>query len=211
MLAGLLLILLPLVLGYLVPVHDPRLLAWIERGVSLSVYIILGLMGVGLTGLDDLGQQMARMGGQAALLFLIITPLNLAALGWLSQRSRLHGTSETATDMAAPTGTLVALRGSLQLAGVVVLGVMLGLLADAFGSHSLAAHAERLAEWVLYALLALIGCQLRNSGLPLRQILLNRQGLAIASTVAASSLLAGLLVAPLLDLRWNEGLAMAAG
>ena len=64
---------------------------------------------------------------------------------------------------------------------------------------------------MLYLLLVLIGCQLRNSGMPLKQILLNRLGLAIAVTLAVSSLLAGLVAAPLLSLSWNEGLAMASG
>lgn len=210
MFSGLLLILLPLILGYLVPVRQPRLQETINRGVNASVYAILGLMGISLTGLDNLSEELARMGGQAALLFLIITPVNLLALWWLSQRSRLHaGQSKAVAN--APTSKLAALQGSLQLAGVVVLGVLLGVVASRLGWEAAPAHAERLAEWVLYALLALIGCQLRNSGMPLRQILLNRHGLAIASTVAASSLAAGLLAAPLLDLRWNEGLAMAAG
>ncbi|SHF23600.1 Uncharacterized membrane protein YbjE, DUF340 family [Modicisalibacter ilicicola DSM 19980] len=210
MLAGLLLILLPLILGYLVPVHDDRVLGVINRGVNLSVYVILGLMGVSLTGLDNLGGQLARMGGQALLLFLIITPINLLALGWLSRRSRLRaGHSPVVAD--APTSKLAAMLGSLALAGVVALGVVAGVVLGSLGWESVAALAEQLAEWVLYVLLALIGCQLRNSGMSLRQILLNRHGLAIAMTVAASSLSAGLLAAPLLDLRWNEGLAMAAG
>ncbi|MGC3874538.1 lysine exporter LysO family protein [Halomonas sp. GXIMD04776] len=210
MLAGLLLILLPLILGYLVPVRDKRVLALINHGVNLSVYVILALMGISLTGLDNLGGQLTRMGGQALLLFAIITPINLAALWWLSRRSRLRaGTSPVVKD--APTSKLAAMAGSLALAGVVALGVVVGVLLGSLGWTSVAALAEQLAEWVLYVLLALIGCQLRNSGMSLKQILLNRHGLAIAITVAASSLIAGLLAAPLLDLRWNEGLAMAAG
>ncbi len=210
MFAGLLLILLPLILGYLVPVRHERVLALINQGVNLSVYAILALMGVSLTGLDDLAGQLARMGGQATLLFAVITPLNLAALWWLSRRSRLRaGTSPVVKD--APTSKLAAMQGSLSLAGVVVLGVIAGWGLGRIGWHGAPAIAEWLAEWVLYALLALIGCQLRNSGMPLKQILLNRHGLAIATTVAVSSLIAGLLAAPLLELRWNEGLAMAAG
>jgi uncharacterized membrane protein YbjE (DUF340 family) len=178
--------------------------------VNLSVYAILGLMGVSLTGLEDLGGQLARMGGQAALLFAVITPINLAALWWLSRRSRLAIGGSRVVE-GAPTSKLAAMLGSLALAGVVVLGVLAGLAFGTLGWHDAPAFAERLAEWVLYALLALIGCQLRNSGMPLKQILLNRHGLAIASTVALSSLIAGLLAAPLLGLRWNEGLAMAAG
>ena len=94
---------------------------------------------------------------------------------------------------------------------MVVLGILLGLIGGGLGGDPLFARAERLAEWALYALLALIGCQLRNSGMPLRQILLNRFGLAIALVLAATSLAGGLLAAPLLGLSWNEGLAMAAG
>jgi uncharacterized membrane protein YbjE (DUF340 family) len=101
------------------------------------------------------------------------------------------------------------MAGSLALVGVVVLGVALGLLGR--GLDGLHDGAEALAEWVLYALLALIGCQLRNSGMALRQILLNRHGLAIALMLAATSLVGGLIAAPLLDLRASEGLAMAAG
>jgi uncharacterized membrane protein YbjE (DUF340 family) len=109
----------------------------------------------------------------------------------------------------APLSKLAAMAGSLALVAVVVLGVGLGLAGRALpGLHD---GAETLAEWVLYALLVLIGCQLRNSGMPLRQILLNRHGLAIALVLAATSLAGGLLAAPLLDLRASEGLALAAG
>ncbi|MDF9433268.1 lysine exporter LysO family protein [Chromohalobacter israelensis] len=210
MLAGLLLILLPLILGYLIPIRHRGALALIERGVNASVYIILFLMGVSLAGLEDLLGQLSRMSGQAATLFAIITPLNLLALAWLSRHSRLRaGESPRVAD--APTSTGAALAGSLSLAGVVVLGILFGAAARHWELWVVHAWAEPLAEWALYLLLALIGCQLRNSGMPLKQILLNRHGLAIAICVALSSLLGGLLAAPLLDLRWNEGLAMAAG
>ncbi|OLO10293.1 hypothetical protein BTW10_15540 [Chromohalobacter japonicus] len=210
MLAGLLLILLPLIVGYLIPIRHRGALALIERGVNASVYVILFLMGVSLAGLEDLLGQLSRMSGQAATLFAIITPLNLLALAWLSRRSRLRA-GESPRVANAPTSTGAALAGSLSLAGVVVLGTLFGVAAGYWGDGVVHAWAEPLAEWALYLLLALIGCQLRNSGMPLKQILLNRHGLVIAISVALSSLLGGLLAAPLLDLRWNEGLAMAAG
>ncbi len=210
MVSGLLIILLPLILGYLVPVRHAGLQAAINHGVNGSIYVILALMGVSLTGLDDLAGQLGRMGGQAAMLLAVIAPINLLALYALSRRSRLRaGTSPVVKD--APTSKLAAMRGSLMLAGVVVLGIVAGVGCARLGWTTAPALAERLAEWVLYALLALIGCQLRNSGMPLKQILLNRHGLAIAVTVAVSSLAAGLLAAPLLALSWNEGLALASG
>ncbi|MDR5865512.1 LysO family transporter [Halomonas koreensis] len=210
MLSGLLIVLLPLILGYLIRVRHDGLMALINRGVNASIYVILLLMGIGLAGLEDLGGQLTRLGAQALTLLAVTSACNLAALGWLSRRLRL-AVDPTRAVADAPTSKLAAMAGSLALVGVVLAGVALGLLGrDALG-EGLFAGAERLSEWVLYVLLALIGCQLRNSGMPLRQILLNRFGLAIAAALAASSLVGGLLAAPLLDLRWNEGLAMAAG
>lgn len=210
MFSGLLIVLLPLVLGYLVPVHNSRVMGWINCGVNLSIYVILMLMGISLAGLPDLATQLSRMGGQALILFTVITLCNLVTLSWLSRRLRLDlGTPHIVRN--APTSKFAALAGSLSLVGVVFGGLALGLVLANFVGESLFASAEHLAEWVLYLLLALIGCQLRNSGMPLKQILLNRYGLFIAITLALSSLLGGLIAAPLLGLHWNEGLAMAAG
>lgn len=210
MLSGLLIVLLPLIAGYLVRVRHAGLMRLINRGVNASIYVILLLMGVGLAGLDNLAGQLSRMGGQALLILSVTSLCNLAALLWLSRRMPLKADPGQAVP-GAPTSKLAAMAGSLSLVGAVLLGVALGLLLAGGLGEALFETAERLAQWVLYALLALIGCQLRNSGMPLRQILLNRLGLAIATVLAASSLLAGLIVAPLLDLRWNEGLAMVSG
>ncbi|TDO10561.1 MULTISPECIES: lysine exporter LysO family protein [Halomonas] len=210
MLSGLVIVLLPLVLGYLVPVGDARLMALINRGVNASIYVILLLMGMSLAGLDDLAGQLSRLGGQALVLFAVISSCNLAALWWLSHRLELVADPSTAV-AGAPTGKWAAMAGSLALVAVVVAGVLLGLLLEWFTGSGLFTAADSLAEGVLYALLALIGCQLRNSGMLLHQIVLNRFGLAIALTLSASSLVGGLLAAPLLGLAWNEGLALAAG
>ncbi|MGQ7247303.1 lysine exporter LysO family protein [Halomonas sp. V046] len=210
MFSGLLIVLLPLVLGYLVPVRRDAVMVAINRGVSASIYVILLAMGVSLAGLDDLVGQLSRMGGQALTLFGVISAFNLAALWWLSRRLGLD-LGEARVVAGAPTSKLAAMAGSLSLVAVVIGGILLGVaLGAAFGPAPFA-MAETLAEWVLYVLLALIGCQLRNSGMPLKQILLNRHGLFIAVTLAASSLIGGLVAAPLLDLSWNEGLAMASG
>ncbi|EPC01112.1 membrane protein [Litchfieldella anticariensis FP35 = DSM 16096] len=210
MLTGILIVLLPLILGYLVPVRRASLMNLVNRSVNGSIYLILLLMGISLAALDDLGRQLSRMGGQAALLFAITAACNLLALWWLARRSALRAGTSPVVE-GAPTSKLAAMLGSLTLLGVVALGVIVGVALGWLAMNEWHAGAETLAEIVLYALLALIGCQLRNSGMPLKQILLNHHGLAIAITVAISSLLAGLLAAPLLSLSWNQGLAMAAG
>ncbi|WP_172117469.1 lysine exporter LysO family protein [Halomonas hibernica] len=210
MLSGLLIVLLPLIVGYLLRIRSPYLQQLINRAVSGSVYLILLFMGVSLAGLENLTSQLSRLGGNALLLFSITTAFNLAALWWLSRQVALQ-TGDSPVVKNAPTSKLAAMQGSLLLLAVVVVGVITGLLLGPRLGDTLFTASDLLAEWVLYALLVLIGCQLRNSGMPLKQILLNRLGLAIAITLAVSSLLAGLAAAPLLSLSWNEGLAMASG
>lgn len=95
---------------------------------------------------------------------------------------------------------------SLQLLGVVAGGFILGLM-----TQPLLANAGKASEYALIFLLWLIGMQLRNSNMPLRQILLNRRGLVIAVVVFFSSLGGGALAAWLLGLPWNTGLAIASG
>ena len=210
MFSGLLIVLLPLVLGYLVPIRSTRVQHHINRAVNGSVYLILLFMGISLAGLENLSSQLSRLGGNALLLFSITTAFNLAALWWLSRRLPFKA-DDSPVVKNAPTSKLAAMQGSLLLVAVVAGGVIFGLLLGPLIGDRLFNTADLLAEWVLYLLLVLIGCQLRNSGMPLKQILLNRMGLAIAVTLAISSLLAGLAAAPLLSLGWNEGLAMAAG
>ncbi|MDG4870919.1 hypothetical protein P8631_23235, partial [Guyparkeria sp. 1SP6A2] len=65
MLSGLLIVLLPLFLGYLVRVRSTWWLNLINRAVSGSVYLILLFMGVSLAGLENLGSQLSRLGGNA--------------------------------------------------------------------------------------------------------------------------------------------------
>ncbi|MBD4679762.1 LysO family transporter, partial [Xanthomonas citri pv. citri] len=57
----------------------------------------------------------------------------------------------------------------------------------------------------------LIGIQLRNNGMTLRQIVLNRRGMIVAVVVMVSSLLGGIINAFILDLPLKTGLAMASG
>ncbi|WP_027967843.1 lysine exporter LysO family protein [Halomonas halocynthiae] len=210
MLSGLLIVLLPLILGYLVRVQHASVMSMIGHGVNGSIYVILLLMGISLAGLDNLSGQLSRMGGQALLILVVTSLCNLVALLWLSRRMPLKSQPQQAIP-GAPTSKLAAMAGSLKLVGAVILGVACGLLAANWFNEGLFNLVEQLSQWVLYVLLALIGCQLRNSGMPLRQILLNRLGLAIAITLAASSLLGGLIIAPLLGLPWNEALAMVSG
>ncbi|MCR6555051.1 LysO family transporter, partial [Aeromonas sp. CPF2-S1] len=130
-----------------------------------------------------------------------ITLCNLLALWWLDKRSP---PTHEASDGKMPS-KLHLLWESLQLCFVVLGGVLLGLVVDLR-----ALPIDKWSEWALMLLLLLIGIQMRNSGMRLRQILLNPWGMKIALTVILSSWLGSLLAAQLLGMPFAHGLAMSS-
>ncbi|QFI55157.1 lysine exporter LysO family protein [Aeromonas simiae] len=201
MLLNALLILLPLFVGYLIPVRSRSVLQLIQGTLSKMVYLILALMGMSLAGVDNLGSNMAVILNVSAVMLGCITLANLAALWWLDRR-RGGAPQESAGPQPSK---LKMMAESLQLALVVLGGFLMGLLLDLS-----ALPIEQWSEWALMLLLLLIGIQMRNSGMHLRQILLNRWGMSIALCVMVSSWAGALLAALLLDLPPFDALALAS-
>lgn len=202
MFSGLLIILLPLVIGYLIPLHRPSALKLIARLLSWIVYVILLFMGISLAFLDNLASNLLAILHYAAVSVVIILLCNIAALMWLEQKMpwQNHHRQEK-----LPSRLAMALE-SLQLCGVVFIGFLIGLSGISFLQH-----ATEASEYTLIFLLFLIGIQLRNNGMTLRQIVLNRRGMIVAVVVMVSSLLGGIINAFILDLPLKTGLAMASG
>ncbi|EOC0208894.1 lysine exporter LysO family protein [Cronobacter dublinensis] len=202
MFSGLLIIVVPLILGYLIPLHKAGALRFINQLLSWLVYIILFFMGISLAFLDDLSANLLAIFHYSAVSITVIMLCNIAALLWLERtlpwRHQHH-------QEKLPSRLAMALE-SLKLCGVVVLGFVLGLTGLAFLKHATAA-----SEYTLIFLLFLIGIQLRNNGMTLRQIVLNRRGMMVAVVVLGSSLIAGVVNALLLGLPLCAGLAMASG
>lgn len=202
MFSGLLIILLPLIAGYLIPLHRPSALKLIARLLSWIVYVILFFMGISLAFLDNLASNLLSILHYAAVSVVIILLCNIAALMWLEQKMpwQNHHRQEK-----LPSRLAMALE-SLQLCGVVLIGFLIGLSGLPFLQH-----ATEASEYTLIFLLFLIGIQLRNNGMTLRQIVLNRRGMMVAVVVMVSSLLGGIINAFILDLPLKTGLAMASG
>ncbi|MBE8893696.1 lysine exporter LysO family protein [Klebsiella grimontii] len=202
MFSGLLIILLPLVIGYLIPLHRPSALKLITRFLSWIVYVILFFMGISLAFLDNLASNLLAILHYAAVSVVIIMLCNIAALMWLEQKMpwQNHHRQEK-----LPSRLAMALE-SLQLCGVVLIGFLIGL-----SGLSFLQHATEASEYTLIFLLFLIGIQLRSNGMTLRQIVLNRRGMIVAVVVMVSSLLGGVINAFILDLPLKTGLAMASG
>ncbi|ODC02178.1 hypothetical protein BFW38_00075 [Terasakiispira papahanaumokuakeensis] len=197
------LVLLPLFVGYGLRLPQPRLQAAIGHTIEWLVYVILGLMGLSIGALDQLGTQLAVMSGQTLLLVVALGVANLLAL-WLWSRRypwRLPLKVEETTG-----GGLGMFKGTAILLGVVFGGIALGTQVQLPEGLT-----DQLAEYTLMVLLLLIGCQLRNSGMSLKQVLLNRQGFAIAFVVVVSSLVIGGLIAPWLEVSRYQALALVSG
>jgi len=202
MFSGLLIILLPLIVGYLIPLHRESALRLINRFLSWIVYVILFFMGISLAFLDNLSANLLSILHYSVVTVVVILLCNIAALFWLERTIPWKNNHQ---QEKLPSRIAMALE-SLKLCGVVVLGFLLGLTGWSFLQH-----ATEASEYTLIFLLFLIGIQLRNNGMTLKQIVLNRRGMMVAVIVVASSMVAGVINAFVLDLPLKTGLAMASG
>ncbi|MDW5502871.1 lysine exporter LysO family protein [Pseudomonas lundensis] len=202
MYSGLLIILLPLIAGYLIPLRSRTLLQTINRMLSWMVYVILFFMGISLAFLEDLSSNLVLIFQYASVFFLCILAASLLMLVMLERKMPWHSSHK---QEKLPSRVHMALE-SLKLCGVVLGGFLLGLT-----QWQWLQFANKGSEYALIFLLLLVGIQLRNSGMTLRQILLNRRGMMVAVVVVISSLAGGALAAQLLGLPIKAGLAMASG
>ncbi|MEQ4531543.1 MAG: lysine exporter LysO family protein [Mixta sp.] len=202
MYSGLLIILLPLIIGYLLPLKSHTLQRLVNRLLSWMVYIILFFMGISLAFLDNLAANLMAILHIASVSVIAILACNLLALRLLEKRRPWHHQHQ---QEALPSRLHMALE-SLKLLGVVVLGFLLGLTGWTF-LH----HATQASEYALFLLLFLVGLQLRGSGMTLRQIVLNRRGMIVAVVVCLSAFVGGMLAALILGLPLTTGLALASG
>jgi uncharacterized membrane protein YbjE (DUF340 family) len=202
MYSGLLIILLPLVIGYLIPLRSKTLIHTINRLLSWMVYIILFFMGISLAFLENLSSNLVLILKYTAGFSLCILFANLLALYWLDRKRPWRSEHK---QEKLPSRLHMALE-SLKLCGVVMMGFLLGLT-----QWPWLQFAIKGSEYALIFLLLLVGIQLRNSGMSLRQIVLNRSGMIIGVVGGGSALIGGVLGALLLGLPLKTGLAMASG
>ncbi|KPP97355.1 lysine exporter LysO family protein [Marinobacter sp. HL-58] len=203
MLTGALLILAPLFLGFALALENRQLMTAIHYTVEGLIYFILALLGLGLGQMEGLSAQLGGMAAQVLLLVVVLLVANMIGL-WLFHRWQ-------PMTVERPEGDVGTGYRRLFLAGLKPLvAVVVGLLAGFYLLPDMP-MAEQVATWALMLLLFFIGIQLRNAGLSLRKLLMNRQGLGIALALTLSSLVAGIVLIPWLGLPWHDVLAMASG
>ncbi|WP_281628954.1 lysine exporter LysO family protein [Vibrio sp. St2] len=201
MFSGMIFIFAPLVVGYLISISKPSILDKINATTSNLIYVILALMGLSLAALDNLGQNLQLILQYVAVFFVCLSLSNLAALPFIDKllpiETDAKQTKLPLSGMAMESAKLIVVVG-----GGLVAGLMLPINLS---------WVDTASEWILFVLLFFIGIQLRNSGLTLRQILLNKHGMIIALVIIATSMIGGAIAAMILDIDLYRGLAMASG
>lgn len=176
----------------------------VAKGLEQLVYLILGLIGFSLGALDNLAEKMLIAGYQAIVFFVLISVLSLAGLYFSGLC--FGGTHSEPLATTRTSNKYHALMDAVKTMAWVMGGVVVGFFAKDWLTG-----VDELVTGLLYVLLFLIGCQLRQGNHRLRKLFLNTQGVIIALVTIITTLFAGWLGSLILGLNWNQGLAVVSG
>ena len=193
-------ILTPLFIGFFIRVPKQTLL-WVDKGLNGLVYVILTLIGISLSQVDNIGHEIGFIAGAAALLFVCVIGMNLLVLMVFDRKwpwqNDLKGSGRKAR---------ISIRDSMQQIACVLLGFVLGrALKESW------LPPESANTYALMLLVLLVGVQLGSSGITLRKVLINRRGVETFVLITVSGLIGGALFALLMPgVKLTQGLALAS-
>ena len=185
---GLLIVLVPMMLGYLVKIQNQNALAFINKLVMLLLYIILFMMGFMLGQLEHLEQKLPIIGMTALGLSAIILTCNILGLA-IYDRTLPKPVNYLQGELPSRWHSLM---DSIKLLSAVIIGVVLGWLCNDWLHFP---HGSN-----LYVLIALIFF-----------VLLNKQGLMMGAIFTLSSLVGGVISSFFLSMPITQGLAFSSG
>ena len=202
MLESLLIILVPMVIGYAIKIKETKILHQFGKITMLLLYLILFIMGISLGQLDNLAQQLPQIGIYALTFIVFIQGLTFLGLFIYD---KLFPQPLTKTTEKMPSRWRIVLD-SLKLCLVVLIGFFIGLWGKGwvnlpFGSST----------YVLVVLIFCVGIQLRNNGISIRAVFFNRRGMITGVIFVLISLLGGIIGAQALNVPIVQGLAVSSG
>lgn len=202
MLESLLIILVPMLVGYAFKIKNTKILQQFGKITMLLLYMILFIMGVSLGQLDNLSQQLPQIGIYALTFIVFIQGLTFLGL-FLYDKLFPQPLAKTTDKM--PSRWRIVLD-SLKLCLVVIVGFFIGLWGKGwvnlpFGSST----------YVLVVLIFCVGIQLRNNGISIRAVFFNRRGMITGIIFVFTSLLGGIIGAQVLNVPIVQGLAVSSG
>lgn len=202
MLESLLIILVPMLIGYAVKIKNIKILQQFGKITILLLYMILFIMGVSLGQLDNLAQQLPQIGVYALTFIVFIQGLTFLGL-FIYDKLSPQPLAKTTEKM--PSRWRIVLD-SLKLCLVVIVGFFIGLWGKGwvnlpFGSST----------YVLVVLIFCVGIQLRNNGISIRSVFFNQRGIITGAIFVLTSLLGGIIGAQVLNVPIVQGLAVSSG
>lgn len=203
MIYGLMVAFVPLFLGYLFKVTNIKISQFINKTVTVCLYLILLIMGISLGQLDDLVTKLPQIALTAFGLSAILQLSNIVALALFDKFSPMLREAHQTETMPS---RWKALSESLILCGTVLAGAVLGYISKGIFNFPLTS-----STYVLVIMIFCIGIQLRNSGIPVRDVFLNRRGIYTSLIFIVSGLVGGGIAAYVLDLSLVQALTFASG
>lgn len=202
MLYGLAIVLIPLFLGYLITVKNHRYMAIVNKVVNICLYLILLVMGISLGQIDNILTELPQIGGMAFSLVAILLFSNIVGLVIYDKFQPMKREAVNQDELPSRLHLLI---DSLKLIGVTLLGGIIGYYTK--GSVDFPLHAS---TYVLEVMIFGVGIQLRNSGIPLREVFFNKRGIYTSIVMIASSLIGGIIASFLLNISLAKGLTFAS-
>lgn len=199
---GILIALVPIIIGYTIKLRNSFWLNKVNQSLSFIVYIILFIMGSELAQLDDLLANLQKVFYSTLILFIFTFGGNIIFLLILDIATPWRDRK----DSQPLTSRWKMICESLRIIFALILGFICGQLPLTIWHYNTIA-----SEVILVLLLLLIGIQLRSNNITLKQIIINRIGLTTTLIVTLSTLLGGFIVAYLLNIPPHTSMAMASG
>lgn len=202
MLESLLIILVPMLIGYAFKIKNIKILQQFGKITMLLLYMILFIMGVSLGQLDNLAQQLPQIAVYALIFIVFIQGLTFLGLFIYDKLSPLP-LAKTTEKM--PSRWRIMLD-SLKLCLVVIVGFFIGLWGKGWVSLPFGS-----STYVLVVLIFCVGIQLRNNGISIRSVFFNQRGMITGAIFVLTSLLGGIIGAQVLNVPIVQGLAVSSG
>lgn len=199
---GLLIVLGPMFLGYLIKTKNTSFLLNINKIVMVLLFLILFVMGFKLGQLDNLAKQIPIIGISALTFAIVIQSCNIIAL---ITYDKLSPAPVKYLRKVIPSRWKM-LFDSMKLASMVLIGFVIGLIIKPWFILYFSA-----STYILIALIFFIGIQLRNNGISLKTVIFNKRGIHTGIIFSITSLLGGGISASILDLPITQGLAISSG
>ena len=198
----LVLVLMPMFIGFAIP-SNPTMTKLADTGLSYLVYLILALIGIELSQVEGLGNQVGEIALYVTVLSILTIGTGLFALMVFDRVRPWHAKKPSVKSKEHR----VSIRGSLLQVVCVVIGMVIGYFLPADYMPP-----ENSMTVMLMILILLVGIGLKGSGITLKEVLLNRRGVEMSVIFTFAVLAGGLFFALLFsEVSWTKGLALASG